>query len=603
MTDDAPLPLVPLPRHVRRGPGHFRLDSGTVLRTDRGAEREAAVLRSALAGAGLPLPPGPGADPAYPGAPADARTPPPTSVWLRFADPGADGEEAYRIEVTERSVTLTARGTPGLGRAVQTLRQLLPPAAHRRGESGGPWPVPCCTVVDAPRFAWRGLLLDVARHFLPKDAVLRMLDLAALHRLSHVQLHLTDDQGWRLDVPGRPRLREVAAWRDGTLRGHASRPLGTDPSPHGGCYSRADLAEIQAYARHRHLTLVPEVDLPGHMQAALAAYPELGVTGPHPVATGWGVSDHVLAPSEAALAFCKEVLDEVFEVFDAPVVHLGGDECPTTEWRASAPARARAAELGLDSVAGLQGWFHTELAAHARRRGRRTAGWDEMTEGPWAPPDAVVTAWRDWLTPSPAATALAAGHDVVLCPASRTYLDHYQSDLPEEPLAQGGLTTWQDLAGWDPLEGLGGGEPAHGLGLGERLPGVGGRERLPCLGAGESVRGLGGDATPPSRAGRVLGVQAQLWSEYLPTPAAVDYAAFPRLGAFAEAAWTGTDRRAAEPLAARMPGYLALLDALGVRYRPLEGPAPWQRGGSGPRARPEVVAAAGTVTHVEAPRP
>ncbi|GAA2094265.1 beta-N-acetylhexosaminidase [Streptomyces albiaxialis] len=501
------------------------------LGVDRGAEPEAALLRAALDACGI----------LTDGAPADA-----PEVLLRFGPTPQGGPEAYRLEIDGRRadaarVVLTADTREGLARGIQTLRQLL----HAAPE------LPCCLIDDAPRFPWRGVMLDVARHFLPKPAVLRMIDLAALHRLNTVHLHLTDDQGWRLPVPGRPRLTEVGGWREGTLVGHATRPLGFDPTPHGGSWSRADLAEIAAYAGARHLTLVPEVDMPGHVQAALAAYPSLGVTGPHGVACGWGVSPHVLAPTEEALGFAREVLDAVLGVFDSPVVHLGGDECPRTEWRADPAVRARARALGLPSVDATQSWFHARLAEHVRAAGRRVAGWDEMAEGGEAPEDAVVMAWRDWVRPGVAGAALAAGHDVVQCPAGFTYLDQYQSDGPDERLAQDGHLPLEKAAAFDPL----------------------------AVGIPEGTLDAPG-------AGRVLGVQAQLWSEYLPTPEAVEYMAFPRLGALAEAGWSSTARRAEHPFAGRAAAYTALLDAFGVNYRPLDGPRPWQRGGTGRRARP-----------------
>ncbi|MFG3254701.1 family 20 glycosylhydrolase [Streptomyces sp. NPDC048172] len=548
-----PLPLVPYPLSARRSPGTLRLRRpGGVPRVrlgiDRGAEPEAALLRAALDACGIGTDGADGAD----GAPADA-----PEVLLRFGPTAHDGPEAYRLEIGAARVALTSGTREGLARGIQTLRQLLHAAPG----------LPHCLIDDAPRFPWRGVLLDVARHFPPKPFVLRMIDLAALHRLNTVHLHLTDDQGWRLPVPGRPRLTEVGGWREGTLTGHATRPLGFDATPHGGSWSRADLADIAAYAAARHITLVPEAGMPGHVQAALAAYPSLGVTGPHGVACGWGVSPHVLAPTEEALGFARDVLDAVLDAFDGPVIHLGGDECPRTEWRADPAVHARARALGLPSPDAVQSWFHARLAEHVRAAGRRVAGWDEMLEagagasaGPGAgagdtphdaPRDAIVMAWRDWIRPGVAGAALAAGHDVVQCPAGFTYLDHYQSDGPEEPLAQDGHLPLEKAAAFDPL-----------------------------------AVGIPDGTLEAPGAGRVLGVQAQLWSEYLPTPEAVEYMAFPRLGALAEAGWSSAEQRAALPFAGRVAPYAALLDAFGVNHRPLDGPRPWQRGGTGRRARP-----------------
>lgn len=553
-----PLPLVPYPAFARVRPGSLRLDGPRGVRVESALDtpREAALLRAALDESRIPQ--GPQDDPRLPCVRLTL------GEWsARQLDAGrAADPEAYRLEITPEGVDVHARTGQGLARGIQTLRQLL--LAQRPA-------LPCCLVEDAPRFPWRGVMLDVARHFLPKSAVLRMLDLAALHRLNTVHLHLTDDQGWRLEVPGWPLLTEVGGWREGTLAGHAAEQAGHDPTPHGGHYTRGDLAEIAAYAADRHLTLVPEVDMPGHVQAALAAYPELGVTGPHKVAGGWGVSDHVLAPTERALGFARDVLDAVFDAFDGPVVHLGGDECPRTEWRSSPAVRARAGELGLDSVEEIQSWFHGHLAAHARAAGRRVAGWDEMVESGDAPPDALILAWRDWITPGVAGAALAAGHDIVRCPTGFTYLDHYQSEDPGEPLANCGHLPLEKAAAFDPL-----------------------------------TSGIPEGTLEAPGAGRVLGVQGQLWSEYLPTARDVEYMAFPRLGALAEAGWSQAATRAAHPFAERAPAYTALLARCGVNHRPLDGPRPWQRGGTGRRARPATAGPqeeAGTQDEQRAPTP
>ncbi len=253
--------------------------------------------------------------------------------------------EAYRLSITPDGVRAVAVDAAGAANATRTLRQLLGPDAFRAADVRGSWELPCGEVTDHPRFAWRGVLLDVARHFMPKAAVLRFIDLIAAHKLNVLHLHLTDDQGWRVEVPAFPRLTEVGAWRKGSWTGR--QPDGDpthDGRPHGGFYTTADLREIVAYARERHITVVPEVDVPGHSQAAIAAYPELGSSGePVEVWHAWGVSEHTLAPTPAVIDFYKTVLDHVVDVFDSPVVCLGGDEVPTDRWRGE-----QAAALGLD---------------------------------------------------------------------------------------------------------------------------------------------------------------------------------------------------------------------------------------------------------------
>ncbi|WP_026421978.1 beta-N-acetylhexosaminidase [Actinokineospora inagensis] len=452
----------------------------------------------------------------------------------------------YRLSISPTGVTAVAHDPAGAFHATQTLRQLLGPDAFRAADiHDGPWTLPCGEIEDHPRFGWRGVLLDVARHFMPKAAVLRFLDLMAAHKLNVLHLHLTDDQGWRVEVPGYPRLTEVAAWRAGTWVGR--QPDGDpthDNRPHGGYYPTADLREIVAYAKARHITVVPEVDLPGHSQAAIAAYPELGVTGDQvDVWHGWGVSEVVLDPSETTLTFLRAVLDHVMDIFDSEVICLGGDEVPTTQWHDSVPVKERVRDLDLDSPDDLHGWFIRTLARHLAANGRRTLGWDEIIDAGDLPEGAIVASWRG---EAAGVRAAVGGHDVVMCPEQRVYLDHRQSDSPDEPIPVGFVRTLADVRAYEPI-------PAE---------------------------------LPEHAHHRVLGAQAQLWSEYFDNPRRVDYAAFPRLAAFAEVVWSprlepGTGADDASPVEEFVDRvaehHLPRLDALGVEYRPLTGPLPWQR--------------------------
>lgn len=460
--------------------------------------------------------------------------------------------EGYRLEVrTSGTVRVEAADLAGAHAAVQTLRQLAGPAAYRRapaayGDSGVAEVVlPVVRIQDQPRFEWRGVLLDVARHFLPKHDVLRFIDLAAAHRLNVLQLHLTDDQGWRVQVHRYPELTRTGAWRRESTVG-TWRTGSRDGRPHGGFYTQDDLREIVAYARDRGVTVVPEIDVPGHVEAAIAAYPELGTRKERGgVRTTWGISQDVLDPSEGSLAFFRHVLDEVLDVFDAPWIGLGGDEVPPTLWRGSPQIVARAGSLGLltadgdPDVAQLHGWFVARLAEHVSRAGRRAVVWDEAMS-PLLPRDVIVTSWRGH---AQGAAALAAGHDVVMAPEQAVYLDHRAGDHPAEPIPVGFLRTVEDVYAFEPL-------PAALV-----------------------------SATAP---GRLLGGQAQVWTEHLDSARRVDYATYPRLAAFAEVVWS--------PRANREPGsatskeflerlerrHLPRLDAYGVEYRPLDGPHPWQ---------------------------
>ncbi|WP_433791085.1 beta-N-acetylhexosaminidase [Actinoplanes sp. CA-252034] len=401
--------------------------------------------------------------------------------------------EGYVLDLAPEGVVLRGGSEAGLFYGRQTLARLGSPP-------------PCGRVEDAPRFAWRGVMLDVARHFMPVPDVLRFLDLIAFHRLNVLHLHLTDDQGWRIEVPGWPRLTSVGAWRSSTMLG--SRVHGRyDDQPHGGFYTTDDLREIVEYAAERHVTVVPEVDMPGHMQAAIAAYPRLGNGFDGPVRTGWGISTHVLNLSPETLDFCRRVLDHLCDVFPSELIGIGGDECPTDEWPGGRE---------------LQADFTARMAEHLAGRGRRLFGWDEILAG-GAPDGAVVAAWRGV---EPAEAAIRAGHRVVCCPDVKLYLDYRQSDDPGEPTPVGTLLTLEDVHAYEP--------PDSPL---------------------------------------VLGVQANIWTEHMESLRRVEYMAFPRLCALAEVVWGPAGRDFAD-FAARLPGHLERLDALGVNYRPLTGPRP-----------------------------
>jgi hexosaminidase len=446
--------------------------------------------------------------------------------------------EAYRLDVTADGVDLAAAHPAGISRGIATLRQLLPPDALREAPAAAPV-VPLVAIRDEPRLRWRGVMLDVVRHFQPKDFVLKMIDRAWMHRLNVVHLHLTDDQGWRFEVPSRPKLAEIASWRAETKIGHArDTALGYDPTPHGGCFSVSDLREIASYARERHIMIVPEVNLPGHARAVLAAYPELGAGQDEPVCPTFGVFEEVLEPTPEALDFALEAYTAIAEVFEGPFVHIGGDEVPTTQWESSPVARELMEREGMEDVRGVQAWFTRAFCERLTAMGKRVIGWDEILDG-GAPAEAVVHVWRN---EAYVKKAIAAGHQVVASPEPYAYYDHYEGDGPDEPLRIHGHTPVEKVAGWDPVP-----------------PGV--------------------------DEAKVLGIQCQLWSEYLPNPKDVEYTAFPRLSVLAEVGWSNLDVREANPVLDRLGDHLERLHAMGIGYRPLEGPKPWQRGGTGARKR------------------
>ncbi len=457
----------------------------------------------------------------------------------------------YALRIDNDGITVSCGDVAGAHAATQTLNQLAGPQAFRAAPtSDHPDPTfPLTNLSDHPRMAWRGVLLDVARHFLPKNSVLRFIDHAADHKLNVIQLHLTDDQGWRMQIDRYPNLTDVGGWRTESARG-VWQGGAHDGEPHGGFYTADDLREIVSYARSRGVTIVPEIDVPGHVEAAIAAYPHLGTRKQaHSVRTTWGMSTQVLDPSESSLKFFKHVLDEVLEVFNSPYIGLGGDEVPVTQWRADPTIVAQAEALGLTDVSELHGWFLARLSEHLLAAGRRPVVWDEGF-GPFLPKEAIVTSWRGFTA---GLAALRAGHDVVMAPEQVVYLDHRAGPGTDEPVPIGFVRTVEDVYGFEPL-------PV------------------------ELLAAFPADSAPlhGARAGTLLGAQAQVWTEHLNSQRRIDYATYPRLAAFAEVAWSPARERtpgspASMEFLDRLAGHLARLDAAGIEYRPMTGPLPWQQ--------------------------
>ncbi|GAA3735898.1 hexosaminidase [Spinactinospora alkalitolerans] len=509
--------LVPRPAEHLPGEGEgFGLDADTRIDADAAAGGTAAWLRAELGAAtGLPLAPGDGGGPL---------------IRLRVDATAGLGAEGYRLAVDASGARITGHDAAGVFYGAQTLRQLLPASAYRRAPlDTGAWTLPAVRITDRPRFGWRGCMLDVARHFMPKHDVLRFIDLMALHKLNVLHLHLTDDQGWRIEIKRYPRLTEVASWRRESQVGAAQPPV-FDGRPHGGFYTQDDIREIVGYAAARHITVVPEIDVPGHSQAAIAAHPELGAGERLEVGTEWGIIDNVLDVSDTVLEFYRTVFDEVMELFPGEYICVGGDECPKKQWKASESAQARIEAEGLADEDELQSWFIRHFDDHFTARGRRLLGWDEILQGGLAPGATVVS----WQGTEGGVAAARAGHDVVMCPTRTSYLDYRQS-AGEEPIPVGTVLGLADVYAADPV-------PAELTG-------------------------------PEAR--HVIGAQVNVWTEHMDSPRTVDYMVFPRLSAFAEAVWWAGERDYTEFLP-RLESHLERLDAIGVEYRPLDGPRPWQ---------------------------
>ena len=454
--------------------------------------------------------------------------------------------ERYGLDIEPGRIVLAAPTEAGVFRGLMTLRQLLPPQYERGvraeapwGQVGGPapapgvvWSVPAARIADEPRFRWRGMHLDVGRHFYGVDFVKKYLDLLALHGMNTFHWHLTEDQGWRLPIQAYPRLTEVGGCRPETMiENHFDRFDGTE---YCGSYTREEVVEVVEYAAARHITIVPEIEMPGHSLAALAAYPELGCTdGPFTVGTRWGVYPDIYCPKEETFAFLETVLTEAMEIFPGEFIHIGGDEAPKDRWEESEVAQEIIRREGLADEHELQSWFVRRIERFLNANGRRLIGWDEILEGGLAP-NATVMSWRG---EAGGIAAASDGHDVVMSPNSDLYFDHYQADpeTSDEPLAICCLSTLADVYAYEPIP-----------------------EEL--------------DA---ARAHHVLGAQANIWTEYIQTPDHVEYMALPRMAALAEAVWSPAALRdgpdAWADFLARLRVHLERLDEFGARYRPLDG--------------------------------
>ena len=436
--------------------------------------------------------------------------------------------EAYNLAVTSSSVKISAVTDTGLARGIQCMRQLFPAAIMADSHQKTKWIIPAVLIEDVPCFRWRGQHLDVSRHFFSVQEVCRFIDILALHRLNICHLHLTDDQGWRIEIKKYPRLTEIGSIRESTLIGHLNdRPRQYENIPYGGFYTQEDIQTIVSFASRRHITVVPEIDMPGHMVAAISAYPELGNFKTETrVRCHWGVSQNVLNVEESTVKFMKDVLTEVMDLFPARFIHVGGDEAPKYEWRVSERAQERMAELGLKSENELQSWFIRQMDQHITAAGRRLIGWDEILEGGLAEGAAVMS----WRGETGGIEAACQGHDVVMAPAHSVYFDYYQSEPKEDKhLAFGGMTRLDQVYAYNPVP----------------------------------------DEMPKKYQHHVLGAQGQIWTEYIPTMDHVEYMGFPRICALAEVLWLESIRKDYSGFLKRLKVHRDRLDALRVNAHPM----------------------------------
>ncbi|MCH2176738.1 MAG: beta-N-acetylhexosaminidase [Lentisphaeria bacterium] len=442
-------------------------------------------------------------------------------------DPEGFVDETYKLEVNANGVQIHALNTAGLARGIQTLRQLFDPAILAKKPQKIDWQLPFITIQDTPRFRWRGQHIDVCRYFFSVEEVCKFIDLIALHRLNVCHIHLTEDQGWRIEIKAFPKLTEVGSIRKQTLVGHeGDRPRIYDNKPYGGYFTQDDIRTIVTFAEQRHIMLIPEIDMPGHMSAAVASYPELGNPGYDvEVRCHWGISQHVLNLEESTVEFAKTVLDEVMDLFPSPYIHIGGDEAPKFEWSECANAQSRMQELGLKSENELQSWFIQQLDTHITQAGRRLIGWDEILEGGLAQ-NATVMSWRG---EEGGVEAAKQGHQVVMTPHQHVYFDYYQAEpKSEEPLAIGGMSTTEHVYAYEPI-------PA---------------------------------ALPEEQYHQVLGSQGQLWTEYIPTMDHMEYMGFPRICALSEVLWISKEEKNYTDFLERLKVHRQRLAILNVNAHP-----------------------------------
>lgn len=511
------LSIIPKPVRIEPREGAFALGPATAIVVHSGDDDVKAVgilLRSWLTRAI-------GAQPKIRGAESAAA--PAGTIFL--TSDGADaalGDEGYTLTVTPDAIILRAAKAPGFHHAMQTLRQLLPPEWETPASAGAEprsQLVPCVHIADTPRYRWRGMLLDCGRHFMDKEFVKRCIDLLAYHKMNVLHWHLTEDQGWRIEIQQFPKLTGVGAWRKATRDSEQPRD---SAGRYGGFYTQRDVREIVMYAQSRGVIVVPEIEMPGHCGAALAAYPQLSCTGgPFEVCTTWGVHEDVYcAGNEETFAFLEGVLGEVAALFPGAYIHIGGDECPKTRWKACAKCQARIKAEGLADEHELQSWFVRRVEKILAEKGKRLIGWDEILEGGLAP-NSTVQSWRGF---DGAVAAATAGHDVISSPTSHCYLDYAQVRLPGEPTFMGFL----------PLERVYAFEPTP-----------------PQL--------------SPEQARHVLGGQGNMWTEHAP-PDRVERQVFPRLCALSEALWSPAAGRNYEHFVRRLETHELRLSAIGVSY-------------------------------------
>jgi len=519
------LSVIPEPESVKSQPGVFRIDSQTQLliaEQDIDLKNVAILFSDQLRLAGGPF--------LRVKTTSDETNDGNTIVFAYAKHREKLPTEGYRLRVTPTGIFVVGNSGAGLFYGMQTLLQLLPPEVFKltRPEEGKQWEVPCVEIQDAPRFPYRGMHLDVSRHFFPKEFIFRYIDLISIYKMNLFHWHLTDDNGWRIEIKKYPKLTEVGAWRvnreDLPWRERPPQQTG-EKATYGGYYTQEDIREIVQYAAQRYVTIIPEIEMPAHSLEVLAAYPELSCTGgPFTVPPGsyWPNDDILCAGNDSVFTFLEDVLTEVMGLFPSEYIHVGGDEATKTRWEACPKCQSRMKEEGLANVEELQSYFIKRIDTFIHSKGKKLIGWDEILEGGLAP-EATVMSWRGV---EGGISAARQGHDVIMTPTSHCYFDYYQADPEFEPVAIGGLTTLKKVYSFEPVP-----------------------EEL---------------STEEAR--HILGAQGNLWTEFIPSPSQAEYMAIPRMIALAEVDWSPAKLRNWVDFRQRLNSQFKRLEYMGVNY-------------------------------------
>ncbi len=437
-------------------------------------------------------------------------------------DSSISNEEGYQLKVTPQEILISAKNSKGAFYGFQSLRQLLPEGFEKSTEKE--FAIQCLEIKDAPQFGYRGMHLDVGRHFFSVDFIKKYIDLMSMLKMNTFHWHLTEDQGWRIEIKKYPKLQEIAAFRNETLIGHYNdQPQKYDGKKYGGFYTQEEIKDVVKYASERQIDVIPEIELPGHAQAAIAAYPELGCSGKQvEVATKWGVFNEIYCPKENTFQFLEDVIDEVITLFPGKYIHIGGDEAPKTNWKKCAHCQALIKKEGLKDEHELQSYFITRMEKYINSKGKQIIGWDEILEGGLAP-NATVMSWRGI---NGAVEAAKQKHDVILTPNSHCYFDHYQSTNENEPLAIGGFLPLEKVYGFNPIP----------------------------------------EELTKEESKYVLGAQGNIWTEYMKTSQQVEYMAFPRMIALSEVVWSKSDNKNYDNFIERLESFNERLDVMNVNY-------------------------------------